>query len=191
MARRVGDGSNTLFWYDRWIADVLLVRRFDHLFGLALNKLSTVSEMFTLGWEVGGDAWRWGRPLWVWEEEMLGECRLLLNNFVVHTDVSDRWQWLPDIVGGYTVRGAYQLLTFQAAPLINVTQELVWHNQVPLKVSILVWRLLRDRLPTKINLLRRGIVHSEAIRCMAGCGSTNWHIICLSIVKFLAPYGST
>lgn len=116
--------------------------------------------MFTLGWEVGGDAWSWGRPLWAWEEEMLSECRLLLNNFVVHTNIFDRWQWLLDIVGGYTVRGAYHILTLQVAPLINVTEELVWHKQVPLKVSILAWRLLPDRLPTKINLLRRGVLPS-------------------------------
>jgi len=170
VARRVGNGSNTLFCYDRWIRDVPLFRRFDRLFGLALNKLSTVSDMFTRGWEVGGDAWRWRRPLWGWEEEMLGECRLLLNTFVVHTDVFDRWQWLPNIGGGYTMCDAYQILTFQVAPSITVTDELVWHKHIPLKVSILAWRLLRDRLPTKTNLLRHVIVHSEAIRCAAGCG---------------------
>jgi len=52
--------------------------------------------------------------LWDWEEQMIGECRQLLDNFVLQTDVSDRWQWLPDIAGGYTVRGAYQILTTQA-----------------------------------------------------------------------------
>jgi len=101
---------------------------------------------------------------------MLGECHLLLNTFVVQIDVSDRWQWLPDIMGGYTVRDAYQILTYQATPLIDVTGELVWHKQVSLKVSILAWRLLRDRLSTKINLLRRGILQPAAIRCVAGCG---------------------
>jgi hypothetical protein len=39
-----------------------------------------------------------------------------------------------------------------------------------LKVSILAWRLLRDRLPTKNNLLRRGIIQADNIRCVAGCG---------------------
>lgn len=69
---------------------------------------------------------------------MLGECRILLNNFVVQTDVFNRWQWLPNIVGGYTVRGAYQLLTHQVARLIAVTRELVWHKQVPLKHLLLI-----------------------------------------------------
>jgi len=103
---------NTLFWQDRWLGDVPLCRRFSRLFNLSLNKSSTVAEMFSLGWEVGGAAWSWRRRLWEWEEELLGECRLLLN-FVVQTNVIDRWQWLPDTVGGYTVRRAYQILTTQ------------------------------------------------------------------------------
>jgi len=160
----VGDGSDTLFWHDRWLGDAPLCRRFDHLFGLALNKHITVAEMFTHGWEVRGDAWRWRRQLWAWEEEFLG------NNFVVQTDVSDRWKWLPDTMGGYTVRGAYQLLTHQVAPMIDVTGEHVWHKQVPLKVSILAWRLLHDRLPTKLNLFRRGIIQHTDVSCVAGCG---------------------
>jgi len=109
--------------------------------------------------------------LWEWEEELLEECRLLLNNFVLQTDVTDRWQWLPDIAGGYTVRGAYQILTTQVAPLRDETRDLVWHKQVPLKVSILAWRLLRDRLPTKQNLLRRGIIQSADTHYVAGCGN--------------------
>jgi hypothetical protein len=53
------------------------------LFDLAENKSSTVAEMFSLGWEVGGEAWVWRRQLWVWEEEMLRECQTLLLPFVV------------------------------------------------------------------------------------------------------------
>lgn len=48
--------------------------------------------------------------------------------------------------------------------------DLVRHKQVPLKVSIFAWRLLRDRLPTKLNLVRRGLLNVEAARCIAGCG---------------------
>jgi len=98
------------------------------------------------------------------------ECRHLLNNIVLQPDVSDRWQWYLDIEEGYTVCGAYHILTTQVSPLVDLTEDLIWHKQVPLEVSILAWRLLRDRLPTKNNLLRRGIIQVESIRCMAGCG---------------------
>ncbi|GAU20543.1 hypothetical protein TSUD_131010 [Trifolium subterraneum] len=41
---------------------------------------------------------------------------------------------------------------------------------VPLKVSIFAWRLLRDRLHTKANLVTRGILSPEVHFCTAGCG---------------------
>jgi hypothetical protein len=69
------------------------------------------------------------------------------------------------------VRGAYQILTTQAAPVHDETRDLVWRKQVPLKVSILAWRLLRDRLPRKQNMLRCGIIQPAAIHCVAGCGN--------------------
>jgi hypothetical protein len=43
-------------------------------------------------------------------------------------------------------------------------------TNIPLKVSILAWRLLRDRLPTKTNLVARGIISLDQARCATGCG---------------------
>jgi len=106
----------------------------------------------------------------VWEEELLAECMMLLSNVILQVDVSDRWQWLPDVVGGYSVRSAYHLLTSQDPPLLHTSENLIWHTKVPVKVSILAWRLLRDRLPTKDNLLSRGIITGDIISCLAGCG---------------------
>jgi hypothetical protein len=52
---------------------------------------------------------------------------------------------------------------------MDAATHLIWHAQVPLKVSIFVWRLLRDRLPTKANLISRGILSSETHHCMSWC----------------------
>ncbi|GAU41193.1 hypothetical protein TSUD_26180 [Trifolium subterraneum] len=54
---------------------------------------------------------------------------------------------------------------------LHAADDLIWHPQVPLKVSILAWRLLRDRLPTKGNLVTRGILSPEAHFCVSGCGA--------------------
>jgi hypothetical protein len=56
--------------------------RLPRLFELAENKLATVTEMFTLGWGVNGEAWKRRRRLFSWEEEFIGECVELLT-FVV------------------------------------------------------------------------------------------------------------
>ncbi|GAU10409.1 hypothetical protein TSUD_421800, partial [Trifolium subterraneum] len=92
-----------------------------------------------------GEAWVWRRKLRAWEEELLGEC--------------------------YTVRGAYQLLTSHDPATMDDAEKLIWHSQVPLKVSILAWCLLRDRLPTKANLFTRGILPPTAHFCVSNCGA--------------------
>jgi len=55
-------------------------------------------------------------------------------------------------------------------------------QKVPLKVSIFAWRLLRDRLPTKINLANRSIITNEARLCVVGRGhvedSTHLFLAC-------------
>jgi hypothetical protein len=96
----------------------------------------------------------------VWEEELLGECRLLLLSVVLHVNVDDVWTWLPDPGVGYTVRRAYRTLTCGTpltpnAPLVYA--DLLWRNDVPLKFSVSAWRIFRNRLPTKANLFRRGV----------------------------------
>ncbi|MCI71093.1 heat-shock protein, partial [Trifolium medium] len=77
-------------------------------------------------------------------EEMLGECQTLLLHISLQDHFQDRWQWRPDLDRGYTVRGAYQLLTAQDTVTLDAAAGLIWHSQVPLKVSIFAWRLLRD-----------------------------------------------
>ncbi|PNX67408.1 hypothetical protein L195_g063503, partial [Trifolium pratense] len=67
--------------------------------------------MFYRGWGTDGAAWVWRRQLRAWEEEMLGECQSLLANISLQAQASDRWQWQPDLDTGFTVRGAYHLLT--------------------------------------------------------------------------------
>jgi hypothetical protein len=67
-------------------------------------------------------------------------------------------------------RGAYQLLTSQYSFALGEAEDLVWHKQVPLKVSILAWCLLRDRLPTRSNLVARCIISPEIHLCVSGCG---------------------
>ncbi|KAK2396169.1 hypothetical protein QL285_057836 [Trifolium repens] len=43
-------------------------------------------------------------------------------------------------------------------------------RHVPLKVSILAWRLLRDQLPTRANLVSRGILAPDLQDCVTCCG---------------------
>jgi hypothetical protein len=167
---KCGDGTGTFFWTDPWVGGIPLCERFERLFDLAATKSRTVAEMCGSGWEAGGEAWVWRRQLWAWEEELLGECQTLLLSVTLQVGSPDRWQWRPDPVSGYSVHDAYQVLTSQESVIMGEYADLLWHRQVPLKVSIFAWRLLRDRLPTKINLVSRGILAPDLQYCVTGCG---------------------
>ena len=91
---------------------------------------------------------------------MLEGCRTLLYGVSLHVDVSDHWLWLPDPLEGCSVRGMYHVVTTKDLPLADSAAEMIWHRQVPLKVSIFAWRLLRDK-STKLNLVNRGVISSE------------------------------
>ena len=54
-----------------------------------------------------------------------GDGGFPISNVTLQYNVSDIWQWLPDIAGGYTVRTGYQLLTTQNDPLLDASDNLI------------------------------------------------------------------
>ncbi|MCH80408.1 cytochrome P450 [Trifolium medium] len=124
------------------------------------------------------------------KRSMLGECRNLLYDIVLQPNISDHWLWQHDTGGGYYVRGAYNLLITMDAHDADVTSNLIWHKQVPLKVSVLAWRLLHNRLPTKDNLATRNIISHESQLCVTGCGGLETaHHLFLSCPIFAPLWG--
>jgi hypothetical protein len=81
----------------------------------------------------------------------------------------------------------YQLLTSQEFHNNDVTTDLTWQKQIPLKVFIFVWRLLWNRLTSKDNLVARGIIPLETLHCVICCGGTEiaQHLIILALASVL------
>ncbi|MCI30206.1 receptor-like kinase, partial [Trifolium medium] len=67
IERRVGNGAATFFWTDPWLGGVPLRVLFSRPFELSNDQTSTIAAMCELGWEEGGAAWQWRRPLRAWE----------------------------------------------------------------------------------------------------------------------------
>jgi len=94
----------------------------------------------------------------------------LLANVVLQGTTSDQWRWRLDNSGSYYAWSVYDMLTTNESTIVDEVSELIRHKHVPLKVFILVWRLLRNRLPTKANLVARGMLTQDAQLCVSGCG---------------------
>jgi len=79
---------------------------------------------------------------------MVEECRALLLTVSLQVDILDAWSWVPYPVVGYSVSGAYRILTNPNSTHDFVPPDLLWLKDVPLKLSVLAWRLFRNRLST-------------------------------------------
>lgn len=106
----------------------------------------------------------------MWEEGLVGECSGLLSNGVLQFDTVDKWQWYLKPDKGYLIRGVYQMLTTTETLIQFAQSNQIWHKEVPLKVTNFAWRFLRERLPTKDNLLRRDILYHDNHLCAGGAG---------------------
>jgi hypothetical protein len=166
----VGDGNDTLFWQDIWVGEIPLKIKFPRLYELALNKECSVAKARRVIGAVGGGERVWRRHLFAWEEENERECSVLLYNTVLQENVQDAWRWLLDPIQGYSVKGAYRFLTTSGEPVDRTLVDAVWQKHILSKVSLFVWRLLRNRLPTKDNLVRRQVVQTTDTTYITGCG---------------------
>jgi len=179
ITKHIGNGFNTFFWSDFWVGMVTFMEKFRRLYDLSIHQNLTVGEMHALDWGEDGEAWRWRHRLLAWEEDLVVEIRNLLSNVTLQESVPDAWLWRPNTGDGFTVRGAYQMLMRQEILNHAVISEAPWHKNVPLKVSICVWRLFHNRWPTKDNLVRQGVINNDNLLCVSGCGhnETLEHII--------------
>jgi hypothetical protein len=171
VSRSVGDGKTTCFWTDVWLGRVSFSVRYSRLYDLTVLKGELVFQLSQLGWGENGGAWSWRRRLFAWEEELVRELILLLGNVTLQVNKVDRWLWNLENSKSFTVRSAYNYLTAQIPTDTLVPVASLWHKDIPLKVVLFAWHLFRDRLPTKDNLFRRGVIDQNSLECAAVCGS--------------------
>ena len=91
------------------------------------------------------------------------ECCDVLTNIVLQSNHSDRWIWPSHASNTYNVTSAYNHLLTPNSKILAATHSTeIWNKEVPLKISLFVWRLLGNRLPTTDNLIKRHILLPNA-----------------------------
>nr|GEW74671.1 hypothetical protein [Tanacetum cinerariifolium] len=83
------------------------------------------------------------------EEYQLSQLRLLLEP-VILSPFEDRWVWILSNDGGFRVKDVRRLLDDFFLPKSEVATR--WVKCVPIKINVFAWRVLLDRLPTRLNL---------------------------------------
>nr|GEV08367.1 RNA-directed DNA polymerase, eukaryota [Tanacetum cinerariifolium] len=78
-----------------------------------------------------------------------------LTQDVVLSDSSDSWIWSVDVPSGYSVASAHSLI--DSSTLDVDPKATRWNRFIPNKVNVFIWRLMLNKLPTRVNLDRRDI----------------------------------
>ncbi|GJX59450.1 RNA-directed DNA polymerase, eukaryota [Tanacetum coccineum] len=88
------------------------------------------------------------------EAQQFAQLRDMLDT-VILSNLEDRWRWDLNGSGSFRVCDVRNLLDEFFLPKDErVTR---WVKCIPIKINVFAWRVSLDRLPTRLNLIRRGV----------------------------------
>jgi hypothetical protein len=170
----IGDGVNLDFWKDKWLRTLSMRDLFPDLYSKTNRPEGSVAHMG----QWNGDVWQWelgwNDELTATETENALYLLSLLHSVQLRRNERDRRRWVAHPAGLFSVQSAYTaLMNNNADPAADqgvspIFKEL-WMNNVPSKVTILGWRLLLDKLPTREALFKKGIITKTHDRSCVFC----------------------
>ncbi|GJR05120.1 RNA-directed DNA polymerase, eukaryota [Tanacetum coccineum] len=149
--KRIGNGSDTCFWYDSWLGDKPLKDLFPRLFALELNK-----EVSVAGKVQGVVSSSFRRPVRAGSEyQQLVDLNSLMESVSLSQSLD---RWICDLSGDGEFRVKEVRNFIDNLFLPSYADATRWVKCIPIKINVFVWRARRDFLPTRVNLSRRGIL---------------------------------
>ncbi|GKC50552.1 RNA-directed DNA polymerase, eukaryota [Tanacetum coccineum] len=151
MHKKIGNGSNTSFWKDRWRGEQRLKEVFPRIYALEVNKHISVAfkfEQTSLSSSLrrmprsGIESEQWDHLLDSLEGVMLSPSE-------------DRWSWDLNGSGEFSVASARRYIDNNRLP--DISSKTRWIKEVPIKVNVHAWKVRINGLPTRWNISRRGI----------------------------------
>ncbi|GJV34757.1 RNA-directed DNA polymerase, eukaryota [Tanacetum coccineum] len=121
------------------------------------------------------------------ESAQLSRISDLLDT-VVLSNMGDRRFWDLNGDGCFCVKDVRRLLDDMLLPKSDVPSR--WVKQIPIKVNVLAWKISMDRLPTRVNLHRRGVQVSP-ISCPICCEALenlDHLLFCCDLAKDIARF---
>jgi hypothetical protein len=161
---------------DKWVGDSLLCESFPRLFSISTQKEAMVDELVVIDGDVMSWNLSWRRRLFVWEDEILLRLLGVLDS-ARFSNNADSWRWVLAPDGCFTVKTAYESLArdLVVGPLLPALEAKVfkdfWCSPAPSKLLVFSWQFLHDRVPTKDNLILRGILPHGSDGLCVWCGT--------------------
>ncbi|GKE24074.1 RNA-directed DNA polymerase, eukaryota, reverse transcriptase zinc-binding domain protein, partial [Tanacetum coccineum] len=178
MQLKLGNGTTTSFWNDKWYGGGVLKDLFPRLYALENSKSVTVCDKLS---DPSLDI-SFRRKTRGGVEQLQFNGLSDLVNSVSLSPASDRWTWSLEGSGIFSVASIRKLIDAKRLPIVSSSTR--WVKYVPIKFNVLAWKIKMDALPTRLNISRRGIDihHISCPVCDSGVESLDhlFFICCLS-----------
>ncbi|GKC96748.1 RNA-directed DNA polymerase, eukaryota, reverse transcriptase zinc-binding domain protein [Tanacetum coccineum] len=149
--RKIGNGVYTRFWEDSWCGNQPLKLAFPRIYMLDYDRdcsiatrLSIIDSCSALRRPPRGGA----------ELAQLIALRALIGD-VVLSDDRDSWKWSLNASVGFSVASVRSLVDDHTLDVD--THATKWNRCIPIKVNVFLWRLMLNKIPSRVNLDRKGI----------------------------------
>ncbi|GKV30135.1 hypothetical protein SLEP1_g38990 [Rubroshorea leprosula] len=83
----------------------------------------------------------------------------MIEEVKIYPRCPDEWEWRHSKDGLYSTSIAYEMLTKDERGLVETKFfKRVWNPILPSKIAAFNWKVMMDRIPTKLNLFKRGVI---------------------------------
>ena len=146
-----------------------LMEKFPRLYLISSQQNTRIMQMGCInnsGWE-----WKltWRRDLFDSKVEMADTFIGEISQQQVQPHREDSWIWKHDQSGSYSTKSGYDLIRRELTGA-NHDSDFVdlWKLKISTKAAMFAWRLIRDKLPTRMNLRRRQVLVNDSVCPLCG-----------------------
>ena len=149
--RNIGNGLSTRFWEDIWCGNQPLKLQFPRIYMLDIDKnCSIASRVPLVDWNTvfrrvprgGAESVQYNAL-----KDVIGSVSL--------SDKIDSWKWSLDGCNSFSVASVRNMVDSQTLDMDLVATR--WNRLILIKVNVFLWKLKLNRLPSRVNLDRKGI----------------------------------
>jgi len=165
---KVGDGKEISFWEDRWLGCGAMKRVFPRLFSICSAEKVRVADLGY--WSDGVWVWQlaWRRPFFEWEKPMVDQLSQALLEARMVLGEEDRWVWKGGGDQLFSVNSAYSLVRRDCEADHSPIFRKLWSCKAVPSALFTAWRVMKNKIATRVNLERRGVLLKSILCCLCG-----------------------
>jgi len=156
-------GNDISFWEENWLGCDALKRAFLRLFSLCFAKEAKVAELGS--WSNGVWVWHlvWQRPFFEWEKPLVDQFWQVLQGIRLILGEADSWVWKVGGLQKFSVNSAYMHVKRDSEVEGSPVLSKLWRCKAIPSTLFITWRVLENKIATRINLKRRGVMVENAL----------------------------